>query len=1099
MPVARAVELGYPAVVISDHGDIAGWYDLYKHAKEAGIQPILSCEFYVCRDIQDTEENPFKPGVFRLKRKHLILHPKGQEGLQAIKDLYNKSWENYSEKGNKQIIYEKDILACAGKVLVQSACTGSYIDSEEKLLTFKAVFGDDFYLEIQPHQLDYDYDLEKQEFIPAEDKQRAHNIKMIQWGRTHQIKIIVTADSHYPTAKDKALQDVVILNSYVGLKTGWHFKQNTNHMMDADQWWTYYQRLNMEDVFSREDFENSLEIMQEIVEKTKGLVLESAPILRPYPLETHPLYAEGDTQDKLVLKIIKDLGRWNKSPEYIARFKYEFDILQQKGFLNYFLIVEDYIRWNRTNGFLTGPGRGSAAGCLLAYYLGITSVDPLKYGLLFERFLDLSRSEYPDIDVDFEMKEETVDYLTQKYGAENVMSIGAFQTMKVKSAIKNAYRVLYKDKDYDYSLVNDVTKEIPESNAREEGNQLDLFKDALKSAKIEFDKAKEKGEMWPRHNLFAFMMNKPDLINAVGKLLGKTTNARVHPCSIVITPKPVRELLPTTTIQSGTTSEKWVTAFDGPGVEACGQVKFDILGLTTINAISSCVREIKKHKPNDELIKKLTNSKGEFDVSLLYNIEPNDPKLFEVFAQGDTETVFQFNTDALKRMCKDIQVSSFNDLVAIVALVRPGPLKAGFPRLYMDRKFGKLGLDEMYEQELIKGQIRNKIVPMRYDHPKMREILKDTYGVICYQEQVQQIFISVGGFTPIESNKIRKAISKGKRSLIEESKPKFLQHVTTKLDVPWTVEQVDAFYEDMIGFGSYCFNKSHSVAYALLGYICQYLKVYYPLEWWSGNLEHAGEKGVEGILKIIRQKELVPIKSVDINSSKVDFYFNGQEIIMPFKYIDGVGDSGLEYIVKGQPYTSLEDFVQRMPGRSVRKNSVINLIVAGAFSSIEKDRTPQQLISYFLKDLKKEKSIPVDIQLILDDNSAFERKRSQVDMFYNSDWVEKFKGFFDSRVTDIKSLASFSTNAQVFIGGEVIKKSIRPIKTGKNAGQKMVFLTLRQLNDTVKVTIWPDQLNKYNEVLDNAEGRILEVQGKLSRYQGETGIVAERIKEIMIA
>jgi len=594
--------------------------------------------------------------------------------------------------------------------------------------------------------------MQTREWIPCDDKQVIHNKKIIAWARQHDVNLIITGDAHYPNQKDKILQDILILNSIVGRNTGWHFKQDTNFLMGEEKWWELFQILGMTDVFTKEDFKKSLETLQTIVEKTKGITLEKEPSLRKFDVSSHPLYAEGDTREKLFLRIIKDVGRYNKSQEYKDRLAYELKIIKEKDFLDYFLIQEDIVRWNRTNGYLVGPARGSAAGCLLAYYMDITKIDPIRYDLLFERFMDLSRNDFPDIDIDYEEQEKTFQYIADKYGEEYTMRIGSYQTIKIKTALKQAYRILYMDKDYDYARVNRVTGAIPDSNARGDGDQLSIFKELLKTSKKEFEGCRKRKVNYPAQNLWAFIMGKPDLVQAVGKLLGKVTNMRVHPCSMVILDRPVKEVLPITLSKPGTKDAKWITAFDGGAVEASGYLKFDVLGVKTLNCIGSCLREIKKYKGNI-----LTAGGLNIDISDPNNIwnmqdNPEDKKIIGKMAVGDTDTVFQFNTDPLKRLLTDMSASNFNDTVATVALVRPGPLKAGFPQLYVDRKFKNLELDEVYEIKKVKGKDRKIKVKAPYSHPAMDEILKATYNVITYQEQVQKIFVAVGGFTPIESN-----------------------------------------------------------------------------------------------------------------------------------------------------------------------------------------------------------------------------------------------------------------------------------------------------------------------------------------------------------
>jgi len=676
----KAKELGYPAIALTDHGNIDGWYNFYKECKKNDIQPILSCEFYVARNFSDTEDHPWKKdGTQRVKRGHLILHAKGQAGVSAIREIYNASWDNFKEKGNKNVIFEKDIFAHAGNIIVQSACTGSYFKDEETLLRFRDVFEDDLYLEIQPHILDKEWNIDTKEFLPVDDKQDEHNMKIMDWSEKHDIQLIVTGDSHYVLREDKIIQDIQILNSYVGIQTGWHFPTDTNHLMNREMWWKYFTRENTKTRkrFDEAYFDKCLTNMQTILEKTKGVVLEKDASLREYPLDTHELYQEGDTKDTLLIRIINDIGKMRNKPNtYKERLARELKLIRKQNFVDYFLIYEDIIRWNRKQGYLTGPGRGSAAGSLLAYVLDITKRDPIKQNLLFERFMDPNRSDYPDIDSDFEEQKLTMEYCAEKYGKEHVINIGAYQTVKVKTAMKNAYKTLAEKNnwEYNYAAVNTVTKNIPETNARGEDSQIEIFLELLKESKERYDMCIRRGTEVPLSNMYGFLRDKPGLAKAIHRMLGKVTNLRVHPCSIIITDRPVREKLAVAQAMGGV-----VTASDGEGVEAQGEVKMDILGLKTLNYIGECIRFIHKRHGIDLFDK-------------IWKLPTDDPKVISAMNAADTKMVFQFNTTALQNIIRLIGVKDFNDLVAIVALVRPFSVTLVLSRHIIRASFSLTGL-----------------------------------------------------------------------------------------------------------------------------------------------------------------------------------------------------------------------------------------------------------------------------------------------------------------------------------------------------------------------------------------------------------------------
>lgn len=1139
--VERATELEYPYIALTDHGEIAGWYDFAEKCSGKDIEPIFGCEFYVAKDYDDLEATIFtrkrgdhpirieyedgsiedtstetmstkdkkvrnlKSGdshngkvikdiyQTRLKRGHLVVLAKGQEGLKSVIKIYNNSWDNYHNKGKKNIVFEKDILNEAGNIVVLSACLGSYIDNEDKVKRFKDTLGEDFYLEIQPHSVTNDFDFESGVHIKVPDKQKSHNEKIIKWSREYDIKTVLTSDPHYPRKEDKTLQDIIILTHKFN-RSGWYFLDDCFYMKDLKEWLKYFMFLKLD--FGKDDIKKSLSNMYEIGDKCKGAKIKRPPQLREFDIKTHSLYKEGDTKISLIMRIIKDIGRFNNSDEYKKRFKYELSVIKEIGFLDYFLIQEDIIRFNRNNDYLVGTSRGSAGGSLFSYYLGITSIDPIEHGLLFERFLDISRGKaggLPDIDIDYERQQETQNYIINKYGSEYAIFIGAYQTTKLKDALKKAYKVLYKtpDREYSFDTINKI-------NATFNTNDLD---EALVEAKKEFDEAQDKGSPVPEINLYTFLMNKPDVEKAVRKMLKRVNLIRQHACALIISKDPIRETIPVTLSYTKDKGYKAITAFDGNGIEACGQVKFDVLGLNTLNCIKACINEIRKFKGN-----KLENGIDITNCNNIWDMDLDDPEVLYNFKKADTDTVFQFNTKPLKWLLKMIEADEFNDLSAINALVRPGPLSAGFPQIYAKRKKGELKTDEIFIEEEKKGNIVTKKSKVKYRHPIMDEILKGTYGVMIYQEQIQKIFVRMGGFTLPESNLVRKAVAKKKIDMIMGFKDRFADNVMNNLEPKWTQKQVDDFFEDLIGFGNYCFNKSHSVGYSIIGYVCQYFKTKYPLEWWIGNLKHSGEDGCLSIINKVINENLAPIHFPDINQSKRDFYYDGKKIIIPLRYIDGVGDKCIEEIVNNQPYESIEDFIDKVSGRRVQTMNVINLIICNTFRHIHPDLSNMQLLSRYLdiaEKTSKSKALHSKISRLrhlCEDKIEMARERSKLDKFYINDWVNKFKDFFDKDVVDIRSLSRFRDGKEVIIGGDFIKFKSTKIKRGKNKGNEMCRITVAQGRDNIIVTMWPDVYKVFKDRLKKWSngGSVVQVKGKVNRYLGTINLICKTMKEIEI-
>ena len=1051
--IKEAKKLGMTALGITDHGTVMGVFHFYEACKKEGIIPVIGCELYMAYDKEDTSEN--KRGHKQLNRRHLNIYAKNEVGLKNLYKLSSMGWDNFNRR---PIVFVDELLDNCEGLVVTSACVLSLIQNEEVLLKLKDKLGDDFYLEIQPLDLSKNWDEEKQDWGVQEDIQRPHNIKIIDWAKKHDIKMITTMDAHYPSQSWKEIQDIFILNSFVG-KKGWRFSLDVHHLMDTEQCWNEFVKTKYDEIFTHEDYLKSIDNSYEIVEKCKNIELEKEAALIKFPYEQHRFYEEGDTAKSLLMKCILNGKKSHllENPDYLQRLKFETNIIDQKGFYDYFLIVEDVINWNIQQGFLVGPGRGSVGGSLLAYLLGIHYEDPIEYGLLFERFMSIDRSDYPDIDIDFERQEETKDYLSNKYGRDNVAAVGAYQIIRLKTAIKDAYRVLRKD-TYNFNFINGLTSRLPMKPNNL--NEFQYFKELIDEESPLYSK-----------EFFKYIIDEEntDIGKALFKMLEKVRVLKIHPCAVVISEKPIKEVVPIFKNKPNSKEEVIGTAFDGDYCQKSGLVKFDILSLNTLKDIGNCIRLIKERKDED------------IDIYSKEQVPLNDPEVLKQFAKGDTDGVFQFNTPLLQGFLRKIGKKGkskleFNDLVVMNAAVRPGPLEAGFPDIYIKRKLGELGNNQLLGRKVV-----------RYRHPKLDEVLKETYGVIIYQEQIMKAFGVLGGFSPIEQNHIRKAVSKSNMELLEAQKPKFMEYATTKLEPKWTEQEVEYFYKDVIGFGRYAFNKSHAVEYSHLAYICQWLKVYYPIEWWAGLLINASENDVHMIIRN-RPNFFSP---VDVNKSGLTFLLERNKVRMSFNHLEGIGDGGVKNIVENQPFTSLEDFIDRTNGRSVRMKTIETLIVAGAFKELEPNKSEVDLMLETYKI--KKKKLPEELERIQDDPNIIEKMRQDRDPFYTADYIEKYKPSFSKNIVGIEKAKSYPQGSIVITGGKVKEIKIRKTKTGKDFARMKIVNGINELD----ITCWSEKLSQIHEQ-QIKKNEIIQVKGTVDFWNKNAAIVMQNIKNIKV-
>jgi DNA polymerase III subunit alpha len=661
--------------------------------------------------------------------------------------------------------------------------------------------------------------------------------------------------------------------------------------------------------------------------------------------------------------------------------------------------------------------------------------------------------DYPDIDTDFENQEAIFEYIKGKYGRDKVGHIGALQLNKSKMAIKDAYKVLRPDGEF--SEINEITSQLDSADQGED-------------EKEHYFKLTDPNDPEYSKILGEFMKQNPDIENIVVKLLNKVKTIKPHACGIVISDEPLDEQLPMWIDKNN----RYTTEYPGSECEKVGLVKIDILALSTLKDIASALRKIKERKGI------------EIDIN---NLDVTDKETIEAFRVGNTDTVFQFNTETLSGACKLIKPTSLEELGIINAIVRPGPLEAKFMETYIYRKNGIITEEQRVMPD---GTYMN----LPYDHPGIREITKETKGLCIYQEQMMKIFELVGGFSKKDVNVIRKAISKKNRAVLEDSKVKFKEYATTKLDPVWTEDQVDAFYKDLEGWGNYAFNKSHAIEYSYLGFVCQYLKTHYPIEWWTGVLENASENDVQVAIKNNPKLFLDP----DINVSGNAFFLTADDKFqMPLIFIKGVGESAIDEIMKHKPFTSIEDFVKRMSRARCKANNGFSLIIAGAFKSLHPELTEYQIMERYVAAMKekgdKKIVIPEEYAMVGVDRLALDKAKKAVNPFYSFSIIDKYRELFDYQITHIDNLKLFKEGDIIIVGGMIDEFLVKKAKNGKDFGK----IKLNDGGGQVTVMFWEADLKKYKSIL--SEGRLVQVRGKINKFNNRLMIAAMTAKDIGVS
>jgi DNA polymerase-3 subunit alpha len=856
--VARAVELEMPALAITDHGVMFGAVEFYKKAKAAGVKPIVGCEVYFTPG--DRHDRSKKPDLY-----HLLLLAKDLEGYRNLMTMVSAAHLDgfyYKPQVDMDLLtrYAKGLIgtsACMSGIVSKSVERGDVDSARQWARTYADLFDDgDFYLELQQQGITADNGVTQTEL----------NRQIATIATELGLPIVGTNDIHYVAAEDCAAQDALLC-----IQTGARLADTNRMKFSADE---FYMKSAEQMGEALGEHRAALDATLEIAEKC-DLELEFGKIILPV-FEVPGGKTEGDYLRELCMEGLENRFGDPVPQAALDRLETELTVINDKGLAAYFLIVWDFVAWAKDNGVGVGPGRGSAAGSIISYALGITSLDPLEHGLLFERFLNPERTEMPDIDIDFDdaRRSEVIDYVRAKYGEDRVAQIITFGTMKAKLAVRDAGRVL----DYPFGVPDRLAKLIPEQA------QGTTIKEALKESH-ELREEYEKGGDAKR------------ILDLAMKIEGLTRGEGVHAAGVVICRDPLSQHTP---VKRDTKGGFVITQYDGNQIASLGLLKMDFLGLRTLTVIADALRAIKD------------NYGDAVDID---TIPMDDPDTWALLQKADTAGVFQVESSGMRRLLRDLAPTVFGDLVAILALYRPGPLETGFVDQFVKRKNGKIAV-EYYDERL-------------------KPILEETYGTMVYQEQVMRISMEMAGFTAARADKLRKAMGKKDLELIGSQGLEFVEGAVAN---GYDVRLAEKVFADIREFAKYAFNKSHSAAYGLVTYQTAWLKAHYPREFMAAVLNsYVGkiERVVPYIVECNRAGILV--LPPDINSSGKTFTVVGTDIRFGLSAVRNVGEQVVVDILaargEGGSFTSLWDFCARVDLTRVNKRTVESLIKCGAFDT----------------------------------------------------------------------------------------------------------------------------------------------------------------------
>jgi DNA polymerase III subunit alpha len=1027
-------ELGMDSVALTDHGVMYGAIEFYKKAKAKGIKPIIGCEVYTAFE-KLTDKRP----NIDARRNHLILLAKNEQGYKNLVKLVTIAHLDgfyYKPRIDEEVLekYAEGLIglsACVQGKIPRLLLSNKLEEAEETAIKYEKFFGKgNFYLELQHH-------LNIPEQITA-------NKRLIELSKKTGIPLVATNDIHYLRKDDAEAQDILML-----INTGADANDPERLSMTHDNF----------SMFGPEEMQEFFKDVPEAIENTQKIA-DACNLhieLGKTKLPTFPI-PEGKTAEQFLEELcwqgLKTRFGENPNQKVIDRLKYEISVIEKTGFAGYFLIVQDFVNWAKQNRIIVGPGRGSAGGSLVAYLTNITNVDPLKHNLLFERFLNPERISMPDIDLDFadRRRDEVIKYVAQKYGSDHVAQIITFGTMAARAVVRDVGRAL----QYTYSYCDQLAKMIPMGmDLAEALEKVDEFKDKYESD----DMAKR-------------------LIDLGKKLEGVARHASTHACGVVISADPLTDTVP---LQKPPKEgeDGIITQYEMHSIEDLGLLKMDFLGLKNLTIIEDTLARIY-----------VLHNNLKIDLD---KIPYDDAKTYKLLQDALTTSVFQLESDGMKRYLKELRPTTFEDITAMVALYRPGPMQ--FIPDYIERKHG-----------------RQKI---EYLHPKLEPILKDTQGICIYQEQLMKIAQEICGFTLGEADVLRKAVGKKIKELLDAQETKF-EEGAVKNGVSKKI--AGKLWQWILPFAAYGFNKSHSAAYAIIAYQTAYLKAHYPVEFMASVLT-SERADVERIAFLIDEckKMDVEVLPPNINESLKNFTVvpEKNQIRFGLLAVKNVGVNIIDAVVEERkangPFKSIGDFIYRVKSKDLNKKSMEALIKSGAFDEFaernqlltnlekmleiarennKKQNTNQMGLFSSAKmsnnDIKLEKAPPASNFMKL----GWEKEL--LGLYVSSHPLNGFKKLFETRATAISKIDASFVNKKVVLGGLI--SSVKKIIT-KN-GKPMLFIKFEDLTGKTELVIFPNLLERNPEALQ--ENKIVFVAGRVDDRNGEIKIVADDVQEILV-
>ena len=1044
--VARVKELGMNSAAITDHGVMFGVIDFYRAAKEAGINPILGCEVYVAPGSRFDKET--QTGENRYY--HLVLLAENNQGYSNLMKIVSAGFVEgyyYKPRVDMEVLekYHEGIIAlsaCLAGEVARYLSRGLYEEGKKAALRYEQIFGKgNFFLELQDHGI---------------AQQQIVNQQLIRMNQETGIDLVCTNDVHYTYADDAAPHDILLC-----IQTGKKVEDEDRMRYEGGQ---YY-------VKSPEEMAQLFPYVPEALENTQKIA-DRCHVEIEFGVTKLPKYdvPEGYTSWEYLNKLCYEGLEERYQPvteELRERLKYELDTIQTMGYVDYFLIVWDFIKYARDHDIMVGPGRGSAAGSLVSYTLGITKLDPIRYQLLFERFLNPERVSMPDIDIDFcfERRQEVIDYVVRKYGKDRVVQIVTFGTMAARGVIRDVGRVL----DFPYAQVDTIAKMIP--------NELNI---TINKALDMNPELKKKYEEDPQIKY---------LIDMSRRLEGLPRHTSMHAAGVVISQKNVDEYVPLSRASDGSIT----TQFTMTTLEELGLLKMDFLGLRTLTVIQNAVK----------LAEKSAGKKIDLDT-----IDYNDPPVLKMIGSGKCEGVFQLESAGMKNFMKELKPQSLEDIIAGISLYRPGPMD--------------------FIPQYIKG--KNHPEDITYDCPQLEAILEPTYGCIVYQEQVMQIVRDLAGYTLGRSDLVRRAMSKKKAAVMAKERQNFV-YGNEEEGVPGCIangidEKVaNKIYDDMTDFAKYAFNKSHAAAYAVVSYQTAWLKYYYPVEFMAALMTSCIENPSKVSEYILNCRQMgIQILPPDINKSEGNFSVEEGGIRYGLSAVKGIGKPVMDAIVAEREtagyFTSLKDFCQRLTGKEVNKRTIENFIKAGAFDGLGGTRKQFMMIYIQILDsVNQEKKSSMSGQMSLFDIMGEEERKSfEIKLPDVGEYTQETKLAFEKEVLGVyisghpledyeqswrKNISAVTSDflpdeetgqphvldgSKQVVGGMITEKTIKYTRDNKI----MAFLTLEDLVGTMEVVVFPRDYEKNAAVME-VDSKVF-IQGRVSAEDDKPSkLICEKI------